>query len=382
MRKRSAAWLLAGGGLLSPLGACGTPSPTATGAAAPGPSSGLFVYAVEITPANTPGRLLVHGVDPVTGAFTPVASLPLPGRPEGIAASPDARFLYVTDGVDGDRGVLAFRIDPALGTLTPLGHFGQADARYAAPAELAAVPGALFVRTRAGTTGMHGSIEGFRVDSATGALTPLGQVSDISDPTFLAAHASGRLYSAGEDVDLPGGVPFVLDSYDVVDGRLGNATRLGVESGTLSGGIEPSGRVLVLTLRADARTTSAMLALFRLDARTGRPEPSMSLTLPGLQHAAIHPGGRFLCTAALGSPEIVAFSLDATGGTVAELFRVPTGSRSQRLLFDLDGRFLYVRDTQSGTVAVFEVDGGTGALRDRGRAATGLGPFVLVRPRP
>ncbi len=124
------------------------------------------------------------------GSLTQLQTLPnLPKDYTGvreaaeIAVHPSGKFLYASNrGTANSIG--AYRIDPNKGTLTAAGLFST---KGMTPRNFAIDPTGQFLLA---ANQDSGNIVVFRIDAATGALTPTGQVEEVSAPvciTFMPA---------------------------------------------------------------------------------------------------------------------------------------------------------------------------------------------------
>ncbi|HEY6988488.1 MAG TPA: lactonase family protein [Bryobacteraceae bacterium] len=121
----------------------------------------------------------------------------------------------------------------------------------------------------------------------------------------------------------------------------------------------------------------------RMDPETGRlTEPELAAESPNPSWLAIHPAGRYLYAvneriAAGGKPapgEVSAFSIDAKGGKLAELNRVPSrGGQPCHLCIDKTGRMLVVANWSTGSAASFPIHP-NGALGEAAGFAQQEGP--------
>ena len=139
-------------------------------------SSGKFLYAsTGILPSDS-GVMLIT-VDQNSGALTQVGSTPFPTglAPQKITMHPQGMFLYTAN--IGDGTISGFKIDNASGGLTPVS--GSPFRIFAAPP-----PGGLvFFDVAIDPSGdflyaddpLTGNILGFRIDSVSGSLIPIGQ---------------------------------------------------------------------------------------------------------------------------------------------------------------------------------------------------------------
>ncbi|MFE3188247.1 lactonase family protein [Nocardia sp. NPDC059240] len=144
--------------------------------------------------------LLQYLFDRRTGRATPnspafVATKPGAG-PRHLVFHPGGRLVYVTNELDGTVG--SYEFDSGTGHLTPLDTVSVLPEGIGDPwtAELKLTPDGrlLYVSERRSST-----IAGFRVDSGTGALTPLGHTATETCPRGMGIDPAGRyLVAAGE----------------------------------------------------------------------------------------------------------------------------------------------------------------------------------------
>ncbi|MGB2664625.1 MAG: beta-propeller fold lactonase family protein [Candidatus Acidiferrum sp.] len=133
--------------------------------------SGKFAYVANFFSAN----VSAYTIDSNTGALTPISASPFPAEnlPNFVAMDPSGRFAYVTNGGFGLPGsVSAYRIDSTTGALTPIS--GSPFPAELSPVSLAMDPSGKFAyATNGGPFPLPGNISGYTIDSTTGALTPI-----------------------------------------------------------------------------------------------------------------------------------------------------------------------------------------------------------------
>jgi 6-phosphogluconolactonase len=140
--------------------------------------------------------------DPTTGALTPndppTTAIEPKGGPRHLVFSPDARFIYLLNELDGTVHVLPWNAETGtLGqqvqyvSLLPEGFSGNpwgADIRVTPDGRY------LYASERTGST-----LAGFRIDPTTGSLTPIGTFATETQPRSFAIDPSGRyLLAVGE----------------------------------------------------------------------------------------------------------------------------------------------------------------------------------------
>jgi 6-phosphogluconolactonase len=303
----------------------------------------------------------------------------------------------------------------------------------ASPARLLAAEEGSTLRVYVGTYtgGSSRGIYRFTLDLATGALTPTGEPTESSNPSFLALHPQGGfLYAVNEDregavsafaVDsATGGLRFLnrepsgggspchlivdRDGRNVLvanyggsvavlpvrsDGRLGAPSAVVKHQGASvdpdrqkgphahSVNLDPSNRyALVADLGLDK------LLAYRFDPAAGtlRPhDPPAAPLVPGSgpRHFAFHPSGRHVYVLNELASTVTVFSYRAESGTLAEqqtLTTLPAGfegkSYPAEILVSADGKFLYASNRGHDSIAVFAVDPADGRLAARGHHPT------------
>lgn len=185
-----------------------------------------------------------------------------------------------------------------------------------------------------GTT--SGSVSAFRINRATGALTPLNVVSSHGGaPVYLNPHPSGKfLFVANYD----GGSIAVLPIR--ADGSLGAATDVKLDTGNVG------------------PTTP-----------TGAPPGSFANSGHDAPHAHfIHsdPSGRFVLHVDLGQDRIYSWRFNSVSGTLSPaavpFTAVAPGAGPRHLAFHPSGRVVYAVTEESSVLLVYAYNGNTGAL--------------------
>lgn len=138
------------------------------------------------------------------GSLVPGTPVPVGAQPEGIAITPDARFLYVPTSVA--PGVRGYAIGPAGGLVeVPGSPFASGGINTSAAAVTPAGDRLLVANRGTGSNNGAdpGSIAVYDIDSATGALTAVAgspfAVFGLEDPSRLAiAPDGGRAFVTGD----------------------------------------------------------------------------------------------------------------------------------------------------------------------------------------
>jgi 6-phosphogluconolactonase len=242
------------------------------------------------------------------------------------------------------RGIHLFRVDRATGEMTPVGVH-----------EMGTSPSCLAVNS-AGTrlysanetdrvgNDKEGTVTAFAIDRTDWHLTPLSTVrSGGAGPTYVSVHPSGRFVLVANYF---GGSVAVLPILP--DGRLGDATDVKKDIGTLG------------------------------PARTTHPPPG-SFAFSGHDRTHAHmiqadPSGRIVLHVDLGLDRIFVWKFDDRKGVLTpnepHSVSLPPGDGPRHFSFHPNGRWLYSIQEESSTVVLFDYDGATGRLASRQTVST------------
>lgn len=233
----------------------------------------------------------------------------------------------------------------------------------------------VFVGTYTGK-GSEG-IYGYRFDSATGALTPLGLAAKTPNPSFLAVDEKGRFLYAANELDAFGGEAAGGISVFEIDRETGKL-RLAQQVSSLGAGpahlsIDKTGRYLLV-----ANYNGGNVAVFpigddgRLGAHSALEQHAGASVNPGRQagpHAhsiLVSNDNRFALSADLGTDQLFVYRFDAAKGSLAPddpaFAKVKPGSGPRHFVFSPSGKWVYLTNELASTVTVFSYDARSGAL--------------------
>jgi 6-phosphogluconolactonase len=305
----------------------------------------------------------------------------------GIAsAAMRTRELLVYIGMHGSR-IHAARLDPAAGTLTPIGPVAE----QSAPTWAVLHPAGeivYYVREDGNDGAQSGAVAAYRIDRATGGLDPIGETIaqgggtthihlDAPSMTIVAANFGGSTVST---IPIRG------------DGRLGAVSSVLIEHGTgplrrqtrphpHGVAVDPSGR---FALVADLGADRIFVHRFDRQARAlryDRPDQRLDyVAAPGAgpRHVAFHPNGTLMFALTELSGELMTFRWNAAEGALALIDRRTTstpgftGEKSvSELAISADGRFLYLTDRGENMIVVHAIDPASGRLDFRQRLSCG-----------
>ena len=229
----------------------------------------------------------------------------------------------------------------------------------------------------------------FRVDRATGALTPAGLHPLGTSPSCLVANAGGtRLYSANE-TDRVGEAKEGTVTAFAINRTTGELTEL---NSVRSGGagptyvsLHPNGRFLLV---ANYFGGSVSVLPILDDGKLGEPAdtetpdgplgptrathaPPGSFAFSGHDRTHAHmiqadPSGKFILHVDLGLDRIFSWNFDAQRGALSPndppFVSLPPGDGPRHFHFHLNGRWLYSIQEEGSTVVRFDYDQATGRL--------------------
>ncbi len=242
------------------------------------------------------------------------------------------------------RGIHIFRVDRATGAMTPTGIY-----------EMGTSPSCLAINTsgtrlysanetdRSGED-KEGTVSAFAINRADGKLEPLNTVrSGGAGPTYVSVHPSGRFvlvanYFGGSVAILP-----ILPA-----GRVGDATDIKKDAGRVG----------------PARATNAPPGSF---AFSGHDRTHAHMIQAG-------PSGRFVFHADLGLDKIFIWKFDEQKGVLTPgdmpAVSLPPGDGPRHFAFHPNGRWLYSIQEESSTIVLFDYNAAAGHLTSRQTIST------------
>jgi len=235
-----------------------------------------------------------------------------------------------------------------------------------------------------------GGIYLFRLDSATGALTQVQVFDDIRNPSWLAINAAQtRLYAISEidnyDGTRSGAVlAYAIDPVNCSIRRLSVSSSAGTNPCHVS--VHPSGKFVFV-----ANYGGGNVAVFPVGPDGALSEPSDVRPSVGQRHraravddppgqfavsdhdsphphmVATDPGGQFVIANDAGLDLTLVWRFDAQAGRLlpadAPVVAAPSGSAPRHFVFHPNGRIFYNLYEHDAKIAVYDYDGGRGALK-------------------
>jgi 6-phosphogluconolactonase len=361
-------------GLVSVSGMAATATPLA-------PARSCLVYIGTYTNANSKG-IYAWRMDLASGSLTSLGLVGETPNPSFLDVSPDHRFLYAANEVGSFEGkkvgsVSAFSIDAISGKLTLL---NQQSSGGAGPCHVAV-----------DHTGKNVLVANY--DSGNIECLPVQPDGRLGAPTAFAQHSGKGPNATRQEgphahcmtVDPANQFVFACDlgldklmtyRFDASKGTLTAAT-------PAFSATEPGAGPRHLIFSSDGHEAYVINELTSAITRYGFDPASGALTsrqtvplLPahftGMNTAAeivLHPNGKFLYGSNRGDDSIAEFAVDAAaGGNLTFVDRFPTQGKTPRsFAIDPTGKFLLAAHQNSNSIVVFNVDPVTGKLTPAGK---------------
>ncbi len=347
-----------------------------------------FIY----VPNSGSGNVSAYAINASTGALSAVAGSPFPSGsfPGSATADPSEKFLYLSNAGSSSGGVASaptiseYIINSSTGALAETAGspfaFNNAP-QLGAQSALAFDPSGKFAYTTALISGAL-SVFGFSVDSTSGSLTALATspfvIMPVAGPTTITR---GTFDLSGKHFYAPyGQTAGSVNVYDF-NAASGALTSNNIPTVSTAGSnpflpsTNPKGKYLYVPNLA-----SGSIAAYTIDAASG----ALS-AIAGSPYATqgtftilatVHPSGRFVYAANGNSfltpstpATVAAFSVDPTTGALSSIAGSPFSTQGANLqsdpsicLIDVHGKFLFVNNNGSDSIAVFSIDQNSGAL--------------------
>ncbi len=306
------------------------------------------------------------------GCFLILAALAAPACLSAAAPKEESLIVYVgTYTGPKSKGIYAWRLETATGAMKPLGLAGEA----LNPSFLAVHPNqkVLYAVSEIG----GGKVIAFSIEPATGKLTELNSVASHGNgPCFVSIDKTGRdalaaNYGSGTVAVFPIGS----------DGRLGEATASIQHAGSSVNKQRQSGpHAHSINVSPDNRFAVAsdlgldQLLVYRFDPAKGTlapNDPPFFKDAPGAgpRHFTFHPNGKFAYVINELASSVTALTWDARRGVLGEIGTVSAlppdfkGDNSgAEVQVHPGGKFLYASNRGHNSIAVFSIDTGDGRL--------------------
>lgn len=232
--------------------------------------------------------------------------------------------------------------------------------------------------------GKDGAIEAFRLDVASGRLTPLRRAASVENSYFMTVSADQKFLYALHAKEFgskanEGVAAFAINGRDGDLRPLNRQSTLGSAScylhldatgRTLLVANYTSGSVASLPVRKNGSLGKAVSRMQHTGA-SGAPEPQ---DRPHAHCIVTSPDNRFACAADLGLDQVLVYRLDAAKARLTPHDkppgRTPRGAGPRHVVFHPDGKHLYAINELGGTTTGFDYDPQTAALVERQTIST------------
>ena len=219
-------------------------------------------------------------------------------------------------------------------------------------------------------------IYAYRFNSGTGQLTPVGVAAETANPSFLAADSRGRFLYAVNELDRYGGQPTGAVSAFAIDSATGKLSLLNQVSSHDQGPAHIAlDRTGAFAFISNYSLGSMALLPVSKDGRLGEltgfvQHQGSSVNKqwqqgPHVHEVVLSPDNRFALVTDPGIDQVMAYPFDASKGKLGEpvIAHAPPGSGPRHIVFGPDGKFLYVITELSSRILTYSYDSKSGGLR-------------------
>ncbi len=223
----------------------------------------------------------------------------------------------------------------------------------------------------------------YRFDSSTGQLIPLGLAAESASPSFLATDSRGSFVYAVNELDSYRGKPTGAVSAFTIDSATGKLSLLNQVSSADQGpahiALDHTGKFAFVSNYS--RGSIAVLSVLkdgRLGDQVGFVQHNGSSVNkqwqqgPHVHEGVLSPDNRFALVADPGIDQVIAYPFDAGTGKLGEpvIAHSPPGSGPRHMVFSRNGKFLYVITELTSSVLTYTYDPKRGELRQVGMIST------------
>jgi 6-phosphogluconolactonase len=233
-----------------------------------------------------------------------------------------------------------------------------------------------------GTYTDHGGkgIYPYRFDAKTGTLSPTGAATETENPSFLTVDSSGRFLYAVNELETYQGQPTGAVSAFSIDSATGKLSLLNQVSSHDPGpahiALDRTGKFALVS-----HYTLGSLAVFPI-SNEGRVAELSSLVRhhgvgvdpqwqkgPHVHEAVMSPDNRFALVNDLGIDQVAVYPFEAGKGTLGAdpmITHTRPGFGPRHLVFSPDGKLVYVVGELLSSVATYSFDAASGELKEAG----------------
>lgn len=327
--------------------------------------------------------------DPETGRMSSLSLVAETPQPSFLAVTFDHKFLYAINEIEqyegqADGAVTAFSIESSTGKLTPL---NQVSSRGAGPAHITLDQSGRYILV-ANYGGGSVAVFARNPDGSIGELTSFVRHvgSSVNPQRQSAPHAHCIAMSPDNRfavvADL--GLDQLLEyPFNEKHGTLGEARMVHTDPGVGPRHLvfSENGRFVYVI-----NELASTVVVYSYDHRDGFMKSIQTIsTLPsGFKgentdaEIALHPNGKFLYASNRGDDSITVFAVRSRKGTLSAIETVPTGGKTPRnFALDPAGNWLFAANQDSNTVVTFRVDKKTGRLTVAGQPLQVYSPVMI-----
>jgi 6-phosphogluconolactonase len=231
-------------------------------------------------------------------------------------------------------------------------------------------------------------IYAYRFDSSTGKLTSLDLAAESANPSFLTSDSRGHFLYAVNELDSYQGKPTGAASAFAIDSATGKLSLLNQVSSRDQGPAHITldrtgkfafvsnyslGRVAVFPLLKDGRLGD-QVAFVQHHGSSVNKQWQLG---PHVHEVVLSPDNRFALVADPGIDQVIAYPFNAASGKLGEpaIAHAPGGSGPRHIVFGRDGKFLYVITELTSTVLTYAYNPQNGELQQLGMISTLPKPF-------
>lgn len=360
-------------------------------------NSGQVTAQIAAANISATGAVVVTVFNPAPGGgisnSTNLSIVTAAPGPLSVAIAPDptgkfGKFAYVAN--SGSNNVSMYTIDALRGALTLIGTIPAG----IAPASVGIDPSGKFVYVANGGFGPNtASVSMYAINGTTGALTPAGAVSE-NCPTELCTASSLTVHPSGKFAYVGDGYPGENVSMFAIDPNTGALTFLGTigasspdGSNSMEVAMHPSGKFAYAVGDSCALDTfDGYVSTYSIDLTSGALSSAGSPVAAGVcpSSVAVDPLGRFVYVtdnSGLNGHQddnVAMYAINGTTGALTFIGYAGTGMGPSFVAVDPTGKFAYVTNSLSNDVSMYTIDGTTGALTSIGTIAAGTGPVSVA----
>lgn len=294
--------------------------------------------------------------------------------PNNMSTAPTPHSQYILYVGTYGKGIYAFRYDTTNSSLQPLSMVGE----LTNSSWVSTDPAHNYLYAVSELDGDNkGSVASFKIDHATGKLTPINrQSSEGLAPCHLAVDKTSKVlvtanYTSGSVASYP-----LSD-----DGKIGERVSLLVAKGSGPNKERQEGPhahetvfsvsnkfVYVPDLGLD------LIHIYKVDTATAKltpAEPAFAKEAPGMgpRHIVFSPNDKFAYAVNELKPAVTVWKHDSATGKLESIQTISTVHDNQagevapaEILMDKSGKFVYASNRGPGTITVFSADSATGKL--------------------